>query len=72
MKQDHVHKYETILHHGVTYELTELGVESAELRRCSECQKETVFVMINKGAKKGEWFPVIDETTTPDTDILLA
>lgn len=68
MKQDHVHTYETVSHHGVTYELTELGIESAEIRKCSECKKESIFVL----TKKGDWFPVIDESRTPETDILLA
>jgi len=68
MKQDHVHKYETISRHGITYELLELGLEAAELRRCATCQKEMIFVL----TKKDKWFPVVDERSVPDPDILLA
>ena len=64
----HDHKYEPISHHGVTSELMELGLQSAEIRQCTKCQKEMVFVQ----TRKGEWFPVIDDRHSQDQDILLA
>ena len=68
MKEVHEHKYETASHHGITSELMELGLESAEVRKCSKCHKEMIFVL----TKKGEWFPVIDDRAAEDKDILLA
>lgn len=64
----HIHKYETVSHHGITSELSELGLQSAEIRKCSKCKKEKIFVL----TQKGEWFPLIDERESDEQDILLA
>ena len=68
MKQDHVHKYETKSHHGITAELTELGLQSAEIRKCADCGKTALFVV----TKRGKEYPVIDERSGEDGEILLA
>lgn len=64
----HVHKYETISHHGITSELMDLGIKAAEIRKCKKCQKEMPFVLI----QKGEWVPLFDEMESNERDILLA
>ncbi len=64
----HIHKYEPVSHHGIRSELIELGLQAAEIRRCSKCHKEMTFVQ----TKKGEWIPLIDERETDEQDILMA
>jgi hypothetical protein len=64
----HVHKYETISHHGITSELMDLGIKAAEIRKCKKCQKEMPFVLTHKG----EWVPLFDDMESDDQDILLA
>lgn len=64
----HVHAYETLSHYGISSELMELGIQSGEMRRCSECRKEMPFVRI----KKGGWIPLFDDRQGDEQDILLA
>ena len=64
----HIHKYETISHQRISAALTELGIQSAEIRRCKTCHKEMTFLM----TKKGEWVPLLDENESDKQDILLA
>jgi hypothetical protein len=64
----HVHKYQAISHQTINPQLIDLGIHSAELRRCSKCQKEMMFMLI----KKGEWIPVFEDRESDEKDILLA
>jgi hypothetical protein len=64
----HIHKYETISHHGITEELMDLGIKAAEIRKCRKCEKEMPFVL----TQKGKWFPLFDDSQSEDKDILLA
>ena len=64
----HVHKYETISHHGITSELMDLGIKAAEIRKCKKCQHEMPFVLTPKGG----WVPLFDDREADDQDILMA
>ncbi len=64
----HVHKYETVSHHGITSEVMDLGIKAAEIRRCKKCNKEMPFVLIHKD----KWVPLFDERESNEKDILLA
>ncbi|MBI5213447.1 MAG: hypothetical protein HY957_08765 [Nitrospirae bacterium] len=64
----HVHKYETISHHGIISELMDLGIKAAEIRKCKKCQHEMTFVL----TPKGEWVPLFDDREADDQDILMA
>lgn len=69
MKQGHhTHRYETVLRSGISHELMELGIQSAEIRRCKQCNKEMPFVM----TRKGNWVSLFEETERDEQDILLA
>jgi len=64
----HIHKYETISHHGISSELMELGIQAAEIRKCTKCQKEITFLL----TKKGQWVPLFADREADEQDILLA
>lgn len=64
----HVHKYETEAHLGINPRLMEIGVRSAEIRKCMTCLKEMTFVQI----REGDWLPLLDDRETDEQDILLA
>lgn len=64
----HKHKYETLSHPGITAEVKEHGIQSAEIRKCESCDKQTIFLL----TKRGLWVPLFDETESGEKDILLA
>ncbi|MEW6118335.1 MAG: hypothetical protein AB1553_15785 [Nitrospirota bacterium] len=64
----HEHTYEPVSHHGITSELMELGIQGAEIRRCTTCKREAVFIL----TRKGQWFPLFDERREEEQDILMA
>ncbi len=64
----HVHRYETEAHLGINPELNELGIQSAEIRKCRVCHKEITFVQ----TRKGDWLPLLDDREADEQDILLA
>lgn len=64
----HIHNFETVTHRGVTGEAMDNGIQSAEIRRCSKCKREAIFLM----NKKGKWFPLFEEEESNEKDILLA
>lgn len=63
----HTHDYETIKRMSVSSEASGLGIEGAELRRCRECECETVFLL-----GRGKWFALHEECEGSGKDILLA
>lgn len=65
---NHVHKYESVTHHGISTELMEFGIEAAEIRKCKKCGKEMPFLL----TKKGNWVSLFAESKTDQQDILLA
>ncbi len=65
---NHVHKYESVSHHGISTELMEFGIEAAEMRRCKKCGKEMPFLL----TKRGVWVSLFAEGETDQQDILLA
>jgi len=65
---NHVHKYESVSHHGISTELMEFGIEAAEMRRCKKCGKEMPFLL----TKRGVWISLFAEGETDQQDILLA
>lgn len=65
---NHIHKYESISHHGISTELMEFGIEAAEMRRCKKCGKETPFLL----TRRGDWISLFAEEKTDKQDILLA
>mgnify|MGYP001568967397 FL=1 len=64
----HIHKYKTEAHLGINPRLIEMGVQSAEIRKCRTCHKEMTFVQI----REGDWLPLLDDRETDEQDILLA
>ncbi len=64
----HVHNFEAVTHRGVTDEAMENGIQSAEIRKCSKCNHEAIYLM----NKKGKWFPLFEEEESNERDILLA
>jgi hypothetical protein len=64
----HEHKYESLSHHGVSSELTDLGIEAAEMRKCSKCGKEMPFLL----TRKHVWIPLFKDRESDERDILLA
>ncbi|MEW5745845.1 MAG: hypothetical protein AB1805_10480 [Nitrospirota bacterium] len=64
----HEHHFEPVSHHGITSEVMDLGIHAAEIRKCTKCDKQAVFIQ----TKKGEWFPLFDERETEAKDILMA
>ncbi len=65
---NHVHKYESVSHHGISTELMEFGIEAAEMRRCKKCGKEMPFLL----TKRGVWVSLFADGETDHQDILLA
>jgi hypothetical protein len=65
---NHVHKYESVLHYGVSTELSEFGIEAAEIRKCKKCGKEMPFLL----TRRGDWISLFAEGKTDQQDILLA
>ncbi len=65
---DHIHKYESAFHHGISTELIEFGIKAAEIRRCQECGREMPFLL----TRKGDWISLFSEIETDQKDILLA
>jgi hypothetical protein len=65
---NHVHKYESVSHHGISTGLMEFGIEAAEIRKCKKCGREMPFLL----TKKGDWVPLFAESETDQQDILLA
>ena len=63
-----VNRYETEAHLGINQRLMEIGVRSAEIRKCRTCHKEMTFVQI----REGDWLPLLDDRETDEQDILLA
>jgi len=63
----HTHDYQTIERHAVSLEAGELGIESAETRKCSQCGEETVFLLSH-----GNWLPLYEKSTLTEKDIMLA
>lgn len=64
----HRHKYEPISHPNITSELKEIGILSAEIRKCATCQKEVTFLQ----TRKGKWLPLFVASESDEKDILLA
>ncbi len=64
----HVHQYETVSHHVVRQELIEHGIQTAEMRKCTECHREMPFVR----TKKGDWLPLFEDREQDTHDILMA
>ncbi|MBI5638868.1 MAG: hypothetical protein HZA17_00430 [Nitrospirae bacterium] len=64
----HKHTYEAISHHGLSSKLMELGLQSAEVRKCAACGKEMTFIL----TKKNEWVPLFDDHEAEEEGILLA
>jgi len=65
---NHVHKYESVSHHGISTELMEFGIKAAEIRKCKKCGKEMPFLL----TKRGDWVALFAEGETDQQDILLA
>lgn len=65
---NHIHKYESDSHHGISTRLMEFGIEAAEIRRCKKCGKEMPFVF----TRRGDWIALFAEEETDSQDILLA
>ena len=65
---NHVHKYESDSHHGISTELMEFGIEAAEIRKCKKCGKKMPFLL----TKRGDWVALFAEVETDQQDILLA
>ncbi len=63
----HVHDYDTIKRISVSSEIRELGIERAEMRRCKQCECETIFLEV-----KGKWVAMHEECVRSEQDILLA
>ncbi len=64
----HTHKFEAISHHSVSPEVMDCGIQSAETRKCTKCEKQAIFVL----TKKGQWVPLFEERKTGEKDILMA
>jgi len=63
----HTHDYQTIERHAVSNEAGEIGIESAEIRKCSQCGEEAIFLLSH-----GKWLPLYDNSTLTEKDIMLA
>ena len=63
----HKHEYETVERHAVSAEARAKGVEAAEIRKCTGCGHEAVFLHV-----QGKWLLLFDETQRSEKDILLA
>lgn len=64
----HLHTYEPLVHRRISPELLKSGLESAEIRKCTECGKEMPFVL----TARGSWVPLFEEMDADEQDILLA
>ncbi|MBI5848007.1 MAG: hypothetical protein HZB31_08680 [Nitrospirae bacterium] len=65
---NHIHKYESVSHHGISAKLMEFGIEAAEMRKCKKCGQQMPFLL----TKKGDWVALFAEGETDQQDILLA
>ena len=65
---NHVHKYESVSHRGISTELMEFGIEAVEIRTCKKCGKEMPFLL----TRRGDWIALFAEDETDQQDILLA
>ncbi len=64
----HKHKYEPFYHPSVSPEAKNLGIKALEIRKCSLCNKEMIYLLI-KGDK---WIPLFADDELDKKDILLA
>ena len=53
----HKHEYETIHELGLEPSARDMGIESAEIRRCKSCDKEMTFILKDKA-----WLPLFKWT----------